>query len=295
MSEYRFYTCDVFTERMFGGNPLAVLTNARGLDQQTMQSIAREFNFSETTFVTPASDRAHTARVRIFTPRRELPFAGHPTVGTAFVLASLSDYRDLHQLILEENVGPVPVRVERDGDRIVRCTFTSARLPEHVDGALPSRQVLADMLSISVEDIVAPAEVWSCGVPYLVIHVKSAAALMGAQLDLARWRTALAGAVTQEVYPITQLDPGTWKVRMFAPGAGVAEDPATGSAAAALAGWLVRRTASQTSTQRWTILQGDAIGRPSRIELEADVRDGAVQAVRVGGASVMVSDGVLKL
>ncbi|HKO68686.1 MAG TPA: PhzF family phenazine biosynthesis protein [Burkholderiaceae bacterium] len=295
MSEYRFYTCDVFTERMFGGNPLAVLTDARGLGEQTMQSIAREFNFSETTFVTSPADRRHTARVRIFTPGRELPFAGHPTVGTAFVLASLSDFRNLDQLILEENVGPVPVRVERDGDRIVRCTFTSARLPEHLDAALPPRQALADMLSFSVDDILAPAEVWSCGVPYLVIHVASADALMGAQLDLAHWRTALAGAVTQEVYPITQLDPVTWKVRMFAPGAGVAEDPATGSAAAALAGWLVRRTASQASTQRWTILQGDSIGRPSRIELEADVHDGAVQAVRVGGASVMVSDGVLKL
>ena len=118
---------------------------------------------------------------------------------------------------------------------------------------------------------------------------------MRAELDLARWRAALAGFVTNELYPIAQVDASTWRVRMFAPGAGVAEDPATGSAAAALAGWLVRHAPGASATRRWTILQGEAIGRPSRIELEADVRDGEVKAVRVGGASVMVSDGTLRL
>ena len=295
MSDFRFYTCDVFTDRMFSGNPLAVLTDARGLDEQSMQSVAREFNFSETTFVTPPTDTRHTARVRIFTPSRELPFAGHPTVGTAFVLASLSADQHLHQLVLEENVGPVPVRIEHSGGRVVRCTFTSARLPERLDAEPPSIQALAEMLQLRKDQIVAPAEVWSCGVPYLLIHVASPDALRRAQLDHTHWRATLSSAVTQEVYPVAQLAPATWQVRMFAPGAGVAEDPATGSAAAALAGWLVRHTASQSSTQRWTILQGEAIGRPSRIELEADTRNGVVQAVRVGGASVMVSDGVLKL
>jgi trans-2,3-dihydro-3-hydroxyanthranilate isomerase len=295
MSDFRFYTCDVFTDRMFTGNPLAVLTDARGLDQQSMQSIAREFNFSETTFISPPTDKRHTARVRIFTPSRELPFAGHPTVGTAFVLASLSADETLDQLVLEENVGLVPVRIEYHAGRVIRCTFTSARLPERLHADPPSIQALAGMLQLSSDQIVAPAEVWSCGVPYLLVHLASSDALMRAQLDIARWRETLAGAVTQEVYPVAQLDAATWQVRMFAPGAGVAEDPATGSAAAALAGWLVRHTANQSSTQRWTILQGEAIGRPSKIELEADLRDGAVQAVRVGGSSVMVSDGVLKL
>ena len=293
MKEFRFHTCDVFTERMFSGNPLAVVTDASGLDEPTMQSIAREFNFSETTFVTPPNDRRHTARVRIFTPSRELPFAGHPTVGTAFVLASLGNQAS--QLVLEENVGPVPVHIERDNGRVVRCTFTSARLPEHLEVVPPSSRALAEMLQLSVDQITAPAEVWSCGVPYLVVHVASSDALLRAQLDITHWRTTLRGATTQEVYPVAQLGPSTWQVRMFAPGAGVAEDPATGSAAAALAGWLVRHEAIQSDTKRWTILQGEAIGRPSRIELEADVRQGAVQAVRVGGASVMVSDGVLKL
>ena len=293
MKDFRFYTCDVFTDRMFSGNPLAVVTDASGLDEPTMQSIAREFNFSETTFVTPPNDPRHTARVRIFTPSRELPFAGHPTVGTAFVLASLGNHAS--ELVLEENVGPVPVRIERDNGRVVCCTFTSARVPEQLEAVPPSRAALAEMLQLSVDQIAAPAEVWSCGVPYLVVHVASSDALMRAQLDLTRWRTTLRAAITQEVYPIAQLDASTWQVRMFAPGAGVAEDPATGSAAAALAGWLVRNGAIQSDTHRWTILQGEAIGRPSRIELEADVSHGAVQAVRVGGASVMVSDGVLKL
>lgn len=293
MKDFRFYTCDVFTERMFSGNPLAVVIEASGLDDSTMQSIAREFNFSETTFVTPPMDPRHTARVRIFTPSRELPFAGHPTVGTAFVLASLKNQAS--QLVLEENVGPVPVLIERDNGRVVRCTFTSARLPEHIDAVPPSSRALADMLQLSVDQIAAPAEVWSCGVPYLVVHVASSDALMRAQLDLTHWRTTLRAAITQEVYPVAQLDLSTWQVRMFAPGAGVAEDPATGSAAAALAGWLVRHQSIQSGTQRWTILQGEAIGRPSRIELEADVHQDVVQAVRVGGASVMVSEGVLKL
>ena len=295
MRDHRYYTCDVFTDRMFSGNPLAVLTDARGLDDQAMQSIAREFNFSETTFVTPPADKRHTARVRIFTPSRELPFAGHPTVGTAFVLASMGAASGVSELVLEENVGPVPVHIERDGSRIVRCTFTSARLPEHIEASAPSRAALAGVLQLGVDDITASAEVWSCGVPYLIVRVASPDALTRAQLDLMHWRQTLAGFVTQEVYPIAQLDESTWSVRMFAPGAGVAEDPATGSAAAALAGWLVRHMPTQSGTLHWTVLQGEAVGRPSRIELEADVSHGAVQAVRVGGASVMVSEGTLRL
>ena len=126
MKDFRFYTCDVFTDRMFSGNPLAVLTDARGLEDQTMQSIAREFNFAETTFVTPPAAARHTARVRIFTPAREMPFAGHPTVGTAFILASIGVGDAAGELVLEENVGPVPVRIDREGGRVTRCTFTGA-------------------------------------------------------------------------------------------------------------------------------------------------------------------------
>ena len=295
MKEFHFVTCDVFTDSMFSGNQLAVLTDARGLDDATMLSIAREFNFAETTFVTPPTEARHTARVRIFTPGREMPFAGHPTIGTAFVLASTAIGQDADEMVLEENVGPVPVRVDRDGSRVVRCSFTAPRAPERIGVDVPSSAALAELLGLAAAEIAAPAEVWSCGLPFLVVPVDSRRSLDRAQLDLACWRRLLSNFVALEVYPVTQLDESTVRVRMFAPAAGVAEDAATGSAAAALAGWLIQQAPDPSGTRRWTVLQGESVGRPSRIELEADVRDGAVQAVRVGGASVMVSKGTLRL
>ncbi len=295
MKEFHFVTCDVFTDCMFSGNQLAVLTDARGLDDATMLSIAREFNFAETTFVTPPTEARHTARVRIFTPGREMPFAGHPTIGTAFVLASTAIGQDAGEMVLEENVGPVPVRVDRDGSRVVRCSFTAPRAPERIGVDVPSSAALAELLGLAAAEIAAPAEVWSCGLPFLVVPVDSRRSLDRAQLDLACWRRLLSNFVALEVYPVTQIDESTVRVRMFAPAAGVAEDAATGSAAAALAGWLIQQAPDPSGTRHWTVLQGESVGRPSRIELEADVRDGAVQAVRVGGASVMVSEGTLRL
>ncbi|HZA95112.1 MAG TPA: PhzF family phenazine biosynthesis protein [Burkholderiaceae bacterium] len=295
MKEFKFVTCDVFTDRMFGGNQLAVLTDARGLDDATMQAIAREFNLAETTFVTPPADARHTARVRIFTPGREMPFAGHPTIGTAFVLASMGASDAAKELVLEENVGLVPVHIDREGGRVVRCTFTAPRIPECIKADVPSRAALAELLGLAAREINAPAEVWSCGLPFLIIPVDSPRSLQHAQLDLGCWRRLLSNFVALEVYPVTQIDESTVRVRMFAPAAGVAEDAATGSAAAALAGWLIQQAPDQLGTRRWTVLQGESVGRPSRIELEADVCDGAVQAVRVGGASVMVSEGTLRL
>lgn len=295
MKGFRFYTCDVFTDRMFSGNQLAVVTDARGLDDKTMQSIAREFNFAETTFVTPPADARHTARVRIFTPGREMPFAGHPTVGTAFVLATIGVCDSANELVLEENVGPVPVRIDRDGGRVVRCTFTAPRAPECIQADVPSRADVAELIGLGAGEISAPAEVWSCGLPFLIVPVGSHRSLMRAQLDLACWRRLLSNFVALEVYPVAQINKSTVHVRMFAPAAGVTEDAATGSAAAALAGWLVQHAPGPSGTRCWTVQQGEAVGRPSRIEVEADVLDGAVQAVRVGGASVMVSEGVLEL
>ncbi len=131
MSRYRYYTCDVFTARTFCGNPLAVLPDARGLSDAQMRSIAREFNYSETTFVLPAADARHTARVRIFTPGGELPFAGHPTIGTAFVLATTGVIAgNVGGIVFEEGVGPVPVSIFRDGGRVTHCRLTAAQLPE---------------------------------------------------------------------------------------------------------------------------------------------------------------------
>lgn len=294
MTRHRYVTCDVFTDTAFQGNPLAVVLDARGLDSAHMQTIAREFNLSETTFVLPPVDPKNTAQVRIFTPGGELPFAGHPTVGTAFVLATLGlagSARD--RVVLEEGVGPVPVDIEFDssGTKVARCTLTTPRTPERLATG-PARGDVAAMLGLSPADLTQDTEVWSCGVPYLVVPM-TLDALSRAELDLPRWRALLAGAPTREVYPVAAAGDRTWRVRMFAPGHGVAEDPATGSAAAAFAGWLAQREA-RNGHARWTILQGEEIGRPSRIDLAADVERGAALAVRVGGGAVMVSEGEIR-
>jgi trans-2,3-dihydro-3-hydroxyanthranilate isomerase len=295
MTRYRYVTCDVFTDTAFQGNPLAVVLDAQGLDSDRMQTIAREFNLSETTFVLPPVDPQSTARVRIFTPGGELPFAGHPTVGTAFVLATLGlagNARD--RITLEEGVGPVPVDLEFDasGAHVVRCTLTTPRTPERL-AAGPARGDVAAMLGLAAADLTHDTEVWSCGVPYLVVPM-TLEALSRAALDGARWRSLLTGKPTREVYPVAPAGDRIWRVRMFAPGHGVAEDPATGSAAAALAGWLARRE-ERDGHARWTVLQGQEIGRPSRIELEAEVGGDVARSVRVGGAAVLVSEGELIL
>jgi len=287
---FSFHTCDVFTDRRFGGNPLAVVHDATGLSESEMQAIAREFNYSETVFVLPPSDPQHRARARIFTPRRELPFAGHPTVGTAFVLATCSaELARSGRIVLEEGIGPVTVELEWTAAGLGRCVFSTPRLPERGPRA-PRRDELAAMLGLNPSQVLDQAQFWSCGVPYLVVPLASVAALQRCQLDMAVWSDVLSAYESRMVYPVAHAG-SAWRVRMFAPDAGVPEDPATGSAAAAFAGWLANYAPEATSRSEYTLLQGEEMGRPSRIDLQID-RDGdRVTAVRVGGASVMVSQG----
>jgi trans-2,3-dihydro-3-hydroxyanthranilate isomerase len=289
---YLYCTLDVFTDRRFGGNPLAVVLDARGIDDATMQSIAREFNYSETTFVLPPSDPAHAAHVRIYTPGGELPFAGHPTVGTAFALASLGRIAaDVRDIVFEEGIGPVPVSIERDADGSVgRCTLTTAQPPAFVE-AIDGPEAAA-MLGLTHDAVRSSPEVWSCGVPFLVVPLASIDHLSAARLDLPRWRELLDRRSTQKVYPIAPAGTNSLRVRMFAPGLGVAEDPATGSAAAALAGWLARNFGDD-GPQHWQILQGGEIGRPSTIALDYDQAGGSATRVRVGGRAVMLARGTL--
>ena len=296
MNRYRYFTCDVFTDRAFCGNPLAVLPDARGLTDAQMQSIAREFNYSETTFVLPPDDPRHAARVRIFTPGGELPFAGHPTIGTAFVLACTGALpREAAEIVFEEGVGPVPVAIFRDGDRVTHCRLTAAQLPEQGPPA-PSAAALAGMLSLADGEVLAGAACWSCGVPFLVVPVASLGALSRCALDLPRWRELLAGYPTQKVYPVARIDPLRWRVRMFAPGLGVAEDPATGSAAASFAGWLAQQLPQQRDgTLAVRLEQGIEMGRPSELHVEFDRREGSITAVRVGGSAVLFGEGTLAL
>jgi trans-2,3-dihydro-3-hydroxyanthranilate isomerase len=291
---YQYCTLDVFTDQRFGGNPLAVVLDARSIDDATMQSIAREFNYSETTFVLPPSDPAHTACVRIFTPGGELPFAGHPTVGTAFALASLGRIAtDVRDIVFEERIGPVPVSIERRGDGSVsRCTLTTAQQPTFIE--VIDRTQAAAMLGLAHDAVPSSPEVWSCGVPFLVVPLAGIDELSTARLDLPRWRALLAHRSTQKVYPVAHAGSNSVRVRMFAPGLGVPEDPATGSAAAALSGWLARHYGSD-GPQHWQILQGEEIGRPSIISLDYDQRGGSAVRVRVGGSAVMLAHGTLNV
>ena len=297
--KYRFYTADVFTNQPFGGNQLAVLPDARGLDSASMQQIAREFNFSETTFVLPPEDRKHTRRLRIFTPGAEIGFAGHPTVGTAHVLAAIGDIPltgETTRIVLEENVGPVPVAIRAESGAPVYAQLSVARLPE-VGPRPPAPERLARMLSLEPHDLLGddmPPEAVSCGLPYLFVPLRNRDAVARARLKLDLWEETLRGYWTDDVF-VFALDPeregSDVRARMFAPGFGVPEDPATGSACVGLGGYLGTRNPRHDGTLRWVVEQGFEMGRPSILEVEVDKRGGQITAVRVGGATVVMTEG----
>ena len=296
---YRFITADVFTDRMFGGNQLAVFTDARGLDDSTMHAIAREMNLSETVFVLPAQTERGTRQLRIFTPGRELPFAGHPTVGTAFILTAIGEVPldgELTRIVFEEGVGPVEVMVRAKGSRPVFCELSAAKMPTFGPPP-PSAEIIASALSLQPDDIQSgdrAPRACSCGVPFLFVTVRNLEALARARVNLDRWERHIAQYWAPEFYVITDGADGEIRARMFAPDMGIGEDPATGGAATALAGYLMQGYAPD-GTRRWTVRQGVEMGRPSTIFVEADVAGGAITAVRVGGASMLVSEGELTL
>ncbi len=301
----RYYILDVFTSQPLGGNPLAVVLDAEGLDGPAMQRIAREFNLSETAFVFPPA--GETRRVRIFTPGVELPFAGHPTVGTAVLLAELGEI-PMHDgcgaIVLEEGVGRVPVTVRAD-HRGLRATLTAATLPER--GPTPPRaSALAAMLGLAEADIGAPGgwtpAAYSCGVPFLFVPVRSRDALGRIAVDRARWASTLRGYWAPQIYAFC-LDPeypgSDIRARMFAPAFGLDEDAATGGAASAFAGYLTSYSAATavgaTGRKRWVVEQGCEMGRPSFLTVEADLHGGALRAARVTGGAVRIAEGRLTL
>jgi len=298
-----FCTLDVFTDKLFGGNQLAVFPDARGLDAEQMHIIAREFNLSETVFVLPPEDSAHARRLRIFTPAGELPFAGHPTIGAAHALAALGHIPltgDETHVVFEEGVGPIPVKIRSRGGAPVFAELSVAKLPE-TGAQPPSRNVLADLLSIEVADLTggtwSPQSV-SCGVPFLFIPVRDRNVLKRARVRPDKWEATLKNAWAPEVFVFSR-DPeregSNIRARMFAPGLGIGEDAATGSACAALGGYLAARDPIKEGTLRWVVEQGFEMGRPSILEVEADKSDGRITAIRVGGASVMVSSGEMQV
>lgn len=299
----RYLTCDVFTDRRFGGNQLAVFPDARDIDPALMPSIAREFNYSETTFVLPPDDPKHTRRVRIFTPGGELRFAGHPTVGTAHVLAATGAIAltgDESRIVLEEGVGPVPVTIRAEGNRPTFAQLSVAQLPE-VGPPPPAPDRLAAMLSLGTHDLAgdaAPPEGVSCGTPFLFVPLRDRAAVAHVRVRADAWDQTLDGYWTDKVmvFAMGGERPGSdVRARMFAPGIGVPEDPATGSAVVGLGGYLASRDPRRDGTLRWRVEQGFEMGRPSILDLEVDKRAGAITAVRVGGTTVLVCEGTIEL
>jgi trans-2,3-dihydro-3-hydroxyanthranilate isomerase len=295
---YRYYTCDVFTDTRFGGNQLAVLPESQGLSDRQMQQIAREFNFAESTFVFPA-EAGHTRKVRIFTPAIEVPFAGHPNVGTAFVLAAAGEFGEIDSstsVTFEEKAGLVAITIQRrEGDRF----WCELAAPQRLSlGQTVSVQSLAKAVSLAPDDVVTRThlpQVASVGLPFLMAELKDRDALARARVNMEGLEALAAEGVTPDVHLYVQSgDDFDLRARMFAPLDGVPEDPATGSANCALAGLLSHLQEAADGSFRWRIAQGVEMGRPSVLEARTEKRSGTVENVWIGGASVLVSEGVIE-
>jgi trans-2,3-dihydro-3-hydroxyanthranilate isomerase len=297
----RYITVDVFTDRAFGGNQLAVVLDAGGLSSAQMQAIATEFNYSETTFVLPPRDPANDAQVRIFTPVRELPFAGHPNVGTAFVLAQLAGEAK-PRLLFEEIAGLVPVDIRRAQGRVVAAELTApqplARL-SHVPA-----ETVAGCLSLQADDVRtdhhAP-EIVSVGTPFVVAELNSRAALKRAKPDAAAFARLFPLDGAFAIYFYTRDVGGDetgcdLQARMFFPGAsGLIEDPATGSATVAAAALLADLDRASDGELKLRIGQGFDMGRPSLLLTRVAKRAGAIVSAHVGGQCVQMMEGTFRL
>ncbi len=299
----RFHTLDVFTGRKLAGNPLAVVHDCDGLDSAAMQAIAREFNLSETVFVLPPDDPVNTARIRIFTPGYELPFAGHPTVGAAVILA-LTRAPELVRgmgvvVAIEETIGLIKAEVRQAKDRAARAVFDLPRLPE--SPAEPARDpaLIAAALGIGLDDIAtAPHHVANAsgGVPYTMVPLTGIEALGRARPAATPAFAAAFGGTAHPCCFLYAADgPNRWRARMFAPLSGIAEDPATGSAAAAFAATLMAFERPGDGEHQHVIAQGVEMGRPSEIVLTLQVAGGRLESASIGGEAVIVSEGQLHL
>ena len=286
MPYFDYLVYDVFTDRRFGGNPLAIFPDARGLSEDRLLPIAREFNLSETTFVYPPDDPAHTAKVRIFTPTGELAFAGHPTVGTAIALAGLG--RSGADMVLELGVGPIPVRVDGNHARF------ETRIPLSHSEA-PDAEAIGACIGQSGDVIRTDRHrpvLAGLGTDFVLAELTGDAALATARgVSDAFREMAGAGAAMSMLYVYLR-DGQSIQARMFAPLGGIPEDPATGGAAAALVAWLGKL---EGRSQRFEITQGVEMGRPSLIEAEVTVENGEPVAVAIGGKAVPVMEGRLLL
>ncbi|MEL7544842.1 MAG: PhzF family phenazine biosynthesis protein [Pseudomonadota bacterium] len=301
--QLEFCTLDVFTEERFGGNPLAVVFGAVALNGAQMQQIAAEFNLSETVFVLPAENNVHRAKIRIFTPKSELPFAGHPTVGTACALA-MRDAAEVaappadHVLVLELGVGPVRCAVTLEEGRAPFAVFDLAKLPEP-HAQIPPIEAIARAHGLQTDDIGFEDHVpsgFNAGIPKTLIPVRDLATIQRAQLDLSAWLAAFDSKVTGSTFLYTRecvRHDAAFHTRMFAPDAGIMEDPATGSAVAAFAGAILTFDTPTLGTHEFLIEQGFEMGRPSLIQLTLEVENASLTSARIGRHAVEVNSGTL--
>jgi len=301
--QFKFHTLDVFTTRKFAGNPLAVVLDADALSTQQMQTIAGEFNLPETTFIQRPNDKANTCKMRIFTPRRELPFAGHPTIGSAVLIAEL---QGLEEVRFELNAGLTPVKIKR-GAGAISATLTAPVIPFACEVPLPSITETAAALNLAASDIGFDNHFISAlegGPRFFFVPVNSSTALAESKVIEPAWSNLLGkineGAPESKTifgaYLYTrggEARQTAYRARMFAPGGGITEDPATGSATALLAAQLHRAEAPKDGTHIWQLEQGYEMGRPSQLQLEVDVANNSLTAVRVAGSAVRVCEGVI--
>lgn len=300
-----FYTLDVFTDTRFGGNPLAVVLGADELDDTHMQSIAREFNISETVFVSKAKKESHSAAIRIFTPDKELAFAGHPNVGTAVLLAELKSVglEDTERdsiVTLEQKIGIVRVGVRLKREQAGFAEFDAPKLPKDA-GSLPPVEKLAAGLGLIANEIGFEnhrPRCFAAGVAFAMIPVRSREAIAKAHVSEPHWTASFEeqGIAGAYLYTRQCVHTGSsFHARMFAPGFGVPEDPATGSAAICLAGAVHHFDDFPDGSHKRKIEQGYEMGRPSEIIMTNVVRGGELETVRIGGRAVRVSDGSIRI
>lgn len=294
---------DVFTQTPLAGNPLAIVRNAQDLSDEQMQKIAKEFNLSETVFVMPAQDEVNTAQIRIFTSVYEMPFAGHPTIGTACYLAQKADAGargNTASIILEENIGTVHCAVDIDENGLINARFDTPDLPVETDCS-PAPEAYAAALGLEPADIGFAHHVptnMTLGVPYTCVPLASRNAIARARPNLENWADAFGDHSHNDAYvycPETDDPKCDYCVRMFAPFGGAMEDPATGSAAAAFSGVIAKFEKPSDGSHLLVLEQGIDMGRPSIVELGIIMAEGELVAASIGGSAVLIAEGVLHL
>lgn len=295
MRQLHYVLVDVFTDVPFGGNQLAVFTDPGDLSTDLMQTIARELNLSESVFIYPPIDPQNHFKLRIFTPRMELAFAGHPTVGTGFVLHRLG--KAAGRVLLEENVGVIPIEISAEPDKPVSVMMEQP-IPQFKD-VYEDRAAIAAMLSLKADDLIdhLPVQAVSAGVPFTLIPIKSLDAIRRVRVRLDLWEQLLRDSAAPHIFTFTSEveQPGsTVHSRMFAPAMGIPEDPATGAAAGPLGAYLLRYgLATPESAQHITNEQGIEMGRPSIIRISVTGTAEHITRVTIGGVSVFMGEGVL--